>query len=49
MHDRVLRPLPNVAHFDVRPPALVIPKPDLFRLLEDERDAFHNTLRNYAA
>ena len=49
MHDKVVRPLPNVAHFDVRPPAIVIPKSDLIRRLEDERDAFQVTLQRFAA
>ena len=49
VRDQVDRPLPNVAHFDVRPPALVIPKPDLIRRLEDERAAFQATLQRYAA
>lgn len=48
VHDETDRPLVNTIHFDVRPPAIVIPKPDLIRLLEDERDAFQNTIRNYA-
>ena len=45
----VERPFPNTVHYNVRPPALVIPKADLIRLLEDERDAFQSTLRRCAA
>ncbi len=48
-HRAIERPFPNTVHYDVRPPALVIPKADLIRLLEDEREAFQNTLRHYAA
>lgn len=48
-YDHALRPLPNTIHFDLEPPAIVVPKTDFIRQLEDERDAFQQTLRNYAA
>jgi len=48
-HHELRRPITNTIRFDVRPPALVIPKPDLIRRLEDEREAFQATLQRYAA
>jgi len=45
---RIDRLLPNIAHFDAKPPAIIIPKPDLIRRLEDECDAFRRTLRQAA-
>ncbi len=40
---------PRILQFDLKPPALLIPKPDMIRRLEDERDDFRSTLLRYAA
>ena len=46
----VTTPLPNVQHYEIeQDERLAMPKTILLRRLEDERDAFQRTLRNYAA
>ena len=43
-HTQSVDPMPNVRHFEVGLLATTIPRSDLVRRLEDERDAFQRTL-----